>query len=55
MSVFSEQNAARRIYELERELPERNFAKGHSFTEWFAHNYGTPEVECHADADEKEQ
>ena len=24
----------RRIYDLERELPNRNFAKGHSFSEW---------------------
>lgn len=24
----------RQVYELERKLPERNFAKGHSFREW---------------------
>jgi hypothetical protein len=31
--------AARRVYDLERELPNRNYAKDHSFEEWYAHNF----------------
>lgn len=27
---------ARYVYELLRQLPERNFAKDHSFEEWYA-------------------
>lgn len=32
--TFTETLAARRIYELERQLRERNYAKDHSFEEW---------------------
>ena len=31
---------ARRIYELERQLPNRNFAKDHNFDEWLAQQSG---------------
>lgn len=32
--TFTETLAARRVYELECALPERNFARDHSFEEW---------------------
>lgn len=31
---------ARYMYELERRLPERNYAKDHSFEEWYELNFG---------------
>lgn len=32
--------AAYRIYELERQLPNRNYAKDHGFEEWYEHEFG---------------
>jgi len=35
--IATERQLLRRIYDLERQLLERNFAKGHSFEEWLEH------------------
>ncbi len=34
--TLCESTLARRLYDLEREAPGRNFAKEHSFPEWLA-------------------
>jgi hypothetical protein len=28
------------MYDLERELPNRNYARDHSFEEWYERNFG---------------
>lgn len=30
------------LYETQKQLPERNFAKGHSFDEWLGHRHQRP-------------